>query len=677
MAGKRGKRQSLDLCVNHILGQVIKSWNPTRSDINPTLSWLFIFVLELPKFSLTSLLFQAHNSVVELSNTLDPMNSNDNRSTGNPAGQQGQQPYFPPPPGPPPAEASQTQVPKHSNETPLPDYNIPPYDPAHPQFAPPLNAGGDDIYNASPTDAHPPKFPDSHHHHHHDEDASKKKSHRLSGLGHAFTSKVAGPVNALANKFGSEGFLPESLDKECEKAARILKGFCSMLACYQNVCSLANLRTVEDGIYSDTVPQIGPAAATAPPTTAQPSVTDNKGPANEKPATDAATKSKKSRVLLTIPSKVIARAQGLAIFTAVRVGFQATGSSGSGILIARLPDGSWSPPSGIQITSIGAGFVAGLDIYDCVIVINTREALKLFTRTRLSLGSDLAVTAGPFGAGGALDWGVPPSSPGGRDNKSKEKARQGEQQHASGAAPSQPLSTDNTRFQTQNVPEQEQLEPDQRPDPTKDRRPSPFREAVKKPVYSYVKSRGLYAGIQIDGTVVAEREGANAKFYGQAVPVAKILRGEVPAQGPQGMWPVGAKSLYDVLRGAEEGWRGQQQQQQGHARPVSPAPVTLAPAPNVGAPQSAWVPGVTAGMQGLGIGSSSSAVPPPPPPPATSTGASAKAAEAAAEAARAEPSGPPPPGYAELRGPEDLPPAYVDDGAYRPPAPGDSKTGQH
>lgn len=597
------------------------------------------------------------------------MSSNEKQSA-----QQGQQPYLPPPPpGPPPLQTSQTQVRKHSNETPIPDYNIPTYNPAQPQFAPPPQAADDDIYNASPTDGNPPKFPDNHHHP--DEDASKKKSHRLSGLGHTFTTKVAGPVNALAHKFGSEGFLPESLEKECEKAARILRGFCSKPELRPNIPSLANPYSAEDGIYSDTAPQAVPA-----PTTTTGQSTNTKPTVAEKPTTDG-SKARKSRVLLTIPSKVIARAQGLAIFTAVRVGFQATGSSGSGILIARLPDGSWSPPSGIQVTSIGAGFVAGLDIYDCVIVINTREALELFTRTRLSLGSDLTVTAGPFGAGGALDWGVPPSPGAGQKGKDKpkEKATAENQQQQAGLSPP-PLSADNTRFQTQNVPEQEQLEPDERLDP-KDRRPSPFREVIKKPVYSYVKSRGFYAGIQIDGTVVAEREGANAKFYGQAVPVAKILKGEVPGQGPQGMWPIGARSLYDVLKGAEGGWRSQQQ---GQGRPVSPAPVTPTFDPNVGAPQSTWVPGVTAGVRGLDIGGSAagpSAVYRDPHSPAgavpPTTGASAKAAEAAADAARAETTAPPPPGYTEQHDPDDLPPAYVEDENYRPPAPGDSKTDLH
>jgi hypothetical protein len=153
------------------------------------------------------------------------MSSNEKQPPINPPAQQGQQQHFPPPPpGPPPIQtSSQAQPPKHSNETPLPDYNIPTYKPGHPQFAPPPANADDDIYDASPIDEHPPKWG-----HHHGADADgKKKSHKLSALGEAFASKVSGPVNALAHKFGSEGFLPESLDKECEKAARILRGFCS------------------------------------------------------------------------------------------------------------------------------------------------------------------------------------------------------------------------------------------------------------------------------------------------------------------------------------------------------------------------------------------------------------------------------------------------------------------
>jgi len=73
-----------------------------------------------------------------------------------------------------------------------------------------------------------------------------------------------------------------------------------------------------------------------------------------------------------------------------------------------------------------------------------------------------------------------------------------------------------------------------------------------KPVWSYMKSRGLYAGVQADGTVIVARPDANASFYGEkGSGVDKILRGEVPAHGPPGMWPAAALSLREVLKAAE------------------------------------------------------------------------------------------------------------------------------
>jgi hypothetical protein len=39
--------------------------------------------------------------------------------------------------------------------------------------------------------------------------------------------KLGAPVNRLSNKLGSEAFWPTTLDKESDKAARILKSFCS------------------------------------------------------------------------------------------------------------------------------------------------------------------------------------------------------------------------------------------------------------------------------------------------------------------------------------------------------------------------------------------------------------------------------------------------------------------
>jgi lipid-binding SYLF domain-containing protein len=166
----------------------------------------------------------------------------------------------------------------------------------------------------------------------------------------------------------------------------------------------------------------------------------------------------KQKVVKKIPTEVIKNAKGLAIFTTMRTGLWVSGAGGSGILIARKDDGSWSPPSGILLHTAGLGFLVGVDIYDCVVVINSAEALEAFTKVRCTLGSEISVSAGPVGAGGVLDTEV---------------------------------------------------------------------HKRQAPIFTYLKSRGFYAGVQIDGTVIIERTDENERFYGQRIPVAEILEGKV------------------------------------------------------------------------------------------------------------------------------------------------------
>lgn len=240
------------------------------------------------------------------------------------------------------------------------------------------------------------------------------------------------PVNKFTNKIGSEAFWPASLDKESEKCARILKSFC------------------KDGFYAE-----------RPDQTAL-----NDGPKG------------KPKVIVKIPQKVIQNAHALAIFTTMRAGLWVSGAGGSGVLIARLPDGSWSAPSGILIHTAGVGFMAGIDVYDCVLVINTPEALAAFKKVRLSLGGEISIVAGPVGVGGVgeLDFGP---------------------------------------------------------------------ERKRKPIWAYMKSRGLYAGAQIDGSIIIERFDENARFYGERMPAAQILAGGI--KNP----PQSTRLLMEVLKEAE------------------------------------------------------------------------------------------------------------------------------
>ncbi len=96
-----------------------------------------------------------------------------------------------------------------------------------------------------------------------------------------------------------------------------------------------------------------------------------------------------------IPPRIIQDAVGLAIFSCMRSGLWMSGSGGSGILIARKADGTWSPPCGILLHTAALGFVVGVDIYDCVLVINSVSALEMFTRPRVTLGTDVGLSLGP------------------------------------------------------------------------------------------------------------------------------------------------------------------------------------------------------------------------------------------------------------------------------------------
>ena len=61
------------------------------------------------------------------------------------------------------------------------------------------------------------------------------------------------------------------------------------------------------------------------------------------------------------------------------------------------------------------------------------------------------------------------------------------------------------------------------------------------PIYTYSLSKGMYAGISLDGKVIVTRNRVNEKFYGREVTGQQILDGEIPS-------PPAARPLYDALK---------------------------------------------------------------------------------------------------------------------------------
>lgn len=57
----------------------------------------------------------------------------------------------------------------------------------------------------------------------------------------------------------------------------------------------------------------------------------------------------------------------------------------------------------LSLHSLSAGFMLGIDIYDAILVIRTQKALESFSTHKATLGTDIAVAAGPYGAGAAAE----------------------------------------------------------------------------------------------------------------------------------------------------------------------------------------------------------------------------------------------------------------------------------
>ena len=60
------------------------------------------------------------------------------------------------------------------------------------------------------------------------------------------------------------------------------------------------------------------------------------------------------------------------------------------------------------------------------------------------------------------------------------------------------------------------------------------------PALSYSHSRGLFAGISLEGSIIVSRPDVNHKFFGRVLTPNEILAGAVPA-------PRAAQPLYDAL----------------------------------------------------------------------------------------------------------------------------------
>lgn len=131
-----------------------------------------------------------------------------------------QEDNYPPPPGPPPGHNGLNMNPSHPEQQ----------QQQQQQFTPDSHS---ELYgHPSPqtTHSHPSVFAQNQHTPHQPPPPEVDGAHKKAGWGRRISmlsSRAAAPFNMLANKLGAETFLPSTMEKEVEKAARILMAFCS------------------------------------------------------------------------------------------------------------------------------------------------------------------------------------------------------------------------------------------------------------------------------------------------------------------------------------------------------------------------------------------------------------------------------------------------------------------
>lgn len=152
----------------------------------------------------------------------------------------------------------------------------------------------------------------------------------------------------------------------------------------------------------------------------------------------------------------------------LKAGFLGSGRFGSGVVVARLADGSWSAPSAIATAGAGFGGQIGFELTDFVFILNDAAAVRTFSQFgTLTLGGNVSIAAGPVGRNA----------------------------EAAGAASTRGVAA----------------------------------------VFSYSKTKGLFAGVSLEGSMLVERKDANEKMYNTRITARQLLSGSVrppPAADP-------------------------------------------------------------------------------------------------------------------------------------------------
>eukprot|EP00533_Pseudo-nitzschia_delicatissima_P009403 CAMPEP_0116083852 /NCGR_PEP_ID=MMETSP0327-20121206/3495_1 /TAXON_ID=44447 /ORGANISM="Pseudo-nitzschia delicatissima, Strain B596" /LENGTH=1435 /DNA_ID=CAMNT_0003574769 /DNA_START=393 /DNA_END=4700 /DNA_ORIENTATION=+ len=257
---------------------------------------------------------------------------------------------------------------------------------------------------------------------------------------------------------------------------------------------------------------------------------------------------------------MIAKAVGLAFVRSNKVVLGVSFHGGSGIVLSRLSDGTWSSPSLIGMAGMGLGLQVGLEVANYIFILQTEEALEHFSRGgSFTLGANVGAAFAGMGREAIGAASVSPALCG-------------------IAHPIQAIKEDEYYFENDEGDEYEVIVENGKTvsrrsrrrnvscagtgacGPQADRGPTSIGECTSgalegngglAPIVAYAKSEGLYVGVSLEGSRIFARDEANAKAYKyssynhKAVTARDILTGKIVFRPPE------AEALYAFLHDIE------------------------------------------------------------------------------------------------------------------------------
>ncbi len=98
--------------------------------------------------------------------------------------------------------------------------------------------------------------------------------------------------------------------------------------------------------------------------------------------------------------KFLSEARGVLIIPElIKGGFILAGEGGSGVLLVRGADGTWSAPAFYTLGAASIGLQIGAQVSEIVFTIMTDSAIEALLGSEMKLGADASVAMGPLGGG--------------------------------------------------------------------------------------------------------------------------------------------------------------------------------------------------------------------------------------------------------------------------------------